>query len=550
MNWSNTSLTFTGNAQAPAATATNTVNGDKIGVTVTGRQTNAGRNYPATATALTGDKAGNYKLPGDNTQTFFTISPAALAVSASGYSGAYDKAAHGITVDVGASGATVYYGTSALTADNYRAAGSTANPTYTDVGNYTVYYYVATDNYEQNPVRGTQVVSIGRATGSATEAQKPTATNPTWTGAAQVLVEAPASLPEGYTKVLYSTDETECKETAPTGTDAKAYTVHVKYVGDENHNDFTIDPITSAIGRAAATAAAPKAVSGLTYNGREQTLVSAGSATDGTMQYALSADGPFAEALPVGKDAKTYEVYYKAAGDANHSDSAVGGPVSVTIAPKTVGLTWADTTFTYDGQSHAPTATATGLVSGDACAVTVTGEQANVGSHTATAAGLSNGNYALPSAKTQGFAIGKKDVTVAAKAQTVELGDGIKTGADQATLSGAAEGHTLSTVTLTASSTAQLTTDGTVTPSAVRIADASGNDVTDNYSITYEDGTLTVVPKPGDIDTEVKTGEDVPQTQVSGLTPTVAESVASAEEKARVKAGETLLLYLDIENIR
>ena len=58
------------------------------------------------------------------------------------------------------------------------------------------------------------------------------------------------------------------------------------------------------------------------------------------------------------------------------------------------------------------------------------------------------------------------------------------------------------------------------------------------------------MPKPGDIDTEVKTGEDVPQTQVSGLTPTVAESVASAEEKARVKAGETLLLYLDIENIR
>ncbi len=73
--------------------------------------------------------------------------------------------------------------------------------------------------------------------------------------------------------------------------------------------------------------------------------------------------------------------------------------------------------------------------------------------------------------------------------------------------------------------------------------------MTDNYNITYEDETLTVVPKPGDIDTEVKTGEDVPQTQVSGLTPTVAESVASEEEKARVKAGETLLLYLDIENI-
>ena len=71
-------------------------------------------------------------------------------------------------------------------------------------------------------------MSIGKATGSATAAQKPTATNPTWTGAAQALVKAPDSLPEGYAKVLYSTDGTDWKEVVPTGTEAKKYTVYVR----------------------------------------------------------------------------------------------------------------------------------------------------------------------------------------------------------------------------------------------------------------------------------------------------------------------------------
>jgi hypothetical protein len=69
LNWTNTSLTYNGSAQTPTCTATGTVNGDEIGVTVSGAKTEVG-DYTATATALTGEKAGNYKLPAANTQAF------------------------------------------------------------------------------------------------------------------------------------------------------------------------------------------------------------------------------------------------------------------------------------------------------------------------------------------------------------------------------------------------------------------------------------------------------------------------------------------------
>lgn len=69
LSWGTTPFIYNGTAQAPTATATNLKNEDVIGVTVDGAQTNAG-DYTATASALTGDKKDNYKLPTANTQDF------------------------------------------------------------------------------------------------------------------------------------------------------------------------------------------------------------------------------------------------------------------------------------------------------------------------------------------------------------------------------------------------------------------------------------------------------------------------------------------------
>ena len=80
------------------------------------------------------------------------------------------------------------------------------------------------------------------------------------------------------------------------------------------------------------------------------------------------------------------------------------------IAPKTVALTWTDTSVTYNGQAQAPGATAVGLIPGDECAVTVQEVGPNAGSYTARAIALSNGNYALPEDATQAFVIAPKTV--------------------------------------------------------------------------------------------------------------------------------------------
>ena len=81
--------------------------------------------------------------------------------------------------------------------------------------------------------------------------------------------------------------------------------------------------------------------------------------------------------------------------------------VEFTIAPKSIGVAWSNTEFTYDGTAHKPTATATGLVSGDSLTLTVTGAQTNAGSYTATVAAFEQGNYKLESTSTQAFTIAK-----------------------------------------------------------------------------------------------------------------------------------------------
>ena len=68
-----------------------------------------------------------------------------------------------------------------------------------------------------------------------------------------------------------------------------------------------------------------------------------------------------------------------------------------TITKATIGLSWNSSTYDYDGTEKTVTATATGLVEGDACNVTLTGNTATaVGKYTATATDLDNTNYQLP----------------------------------------------------------------------------------------------------------------------------------------------------------
>ncbi|MBR0282013.1 MAG: InlB B-repeat-containing protein, partial [Oscillibacter sp.] len=171
-----------------------------------------------------------------------------------------------------------------------------------------------------------------------------------------------------------------------------------------------------------ATLDTAPAAQSLTYNGAEQALVTAGAATGGAVQYKAGDSGAYSETVPTAKNAGTYTVYYKVVGDDTHTDTAEAS-VSVMIAPKETALEWADTALTYNGAAQKPTATVSNLASGDSCGVTVTGEQTDAGTYTATATALDNANYTLPTTATKAFTIGKATLTVTAAAQSKTYGE-------------------------------------------------------------------------------------------------------------------------------
>jgi len=85
---------------------------------------------------------------------------------------------------------------------------------------------------------------------------------------------------------------------------------------------------------AATVTTPPTAVTPLTYDGDPQALVNAGTAANGTMQYALgnssAATSAWSASIPEGTGAGTYYVWYKAAGNSGYTDSAPSPPPATT----------------------------------------------------------------------------------------------------------------------------------------------------------------------------------------------------------------------------
>lgn len=144
------SYTYTGEAIEPSVTV-------KLGEITLTYQTDFTLAYSNNLTVGN----GTVTITGQRTytgsvDTTFTITPASMTVSASGYEGTYDGKAHGISVTA-PEGATVMYGT---TKGTYEL---TASPTYTDTGTYKVHYQVTKNNY--TTVTDSATVEISQAAG-------------------------------------------------------------------------------------------------------------------------------------------------------------------------------------------------------------------------------------------------------------------------------------------------------------------------------------------------------------------------------------------------
>ena len=89
----------------------------------------------------------------------------------------------------------------------------------------------------------------------------------------------------------------------------------------------------------ATASKAPTAKSGLIYNGNAQTLINAGTASGGTMYYAVGGNSAptsgWSTSLPSKAEPGTHNVWYYVKGDADHNDSA---PAKVSVSIDKAGI--------------------------------------------------------------------------------------------------------------------------------------------------------------------------------------------------------------------
>jgi methionine-rich copper-binding protein CopC len=302
-------------------------------------------------------------------------------------------------------------------------------PARTDAGSYVVHYKVVGDG--NHAVDSAQAGSVTVAI-SPKEVISPTITvSGTYTydgsakepGAANVKVEDGATLiPSGEYTLSY-------RDNVNAGTAAVIVT-------NANGGNYIVNGEAAfEIAKAAATVdAAPTGKTGLHYNGSAQELLATqGTATGGTMAYALSQTGEYSAAIPTGKAVGEYEIWYKVLGDANHSDSAAAAlspKVEIgknTVSNPTIQIT--PPSATYNGKKQEPTVTVKDddglLIDGSEYTVDYLDENNNsdltqVGTYTVTITEATGGNYTFSTTKTATFTITPADQTALAITGTRE----------------------------------------------------------------------------------------------------------------------------------
>ena len=275
-------------------------------------------------------------------------------------------------------------------ADSTQSVGSVVSPAATFKANFA-----GDNNY--NAASNVDVpVTVGKADSSVTTV--PTANTLTYNGQAQELVAA--GTPSGGT-MEYSLDGSTWSTSIPTGTNAGSYTVYYRVKGDGNHNDLQnkdTQKVDVSIAKKALTVAADAKSKVYGAENPALTYTVTGLLGTDTLTGSLACDATTTSGVD------NYAITQGTLANDNYEITYTGA--NLTVTQKEVGLEWANTSLSYTGSAQKPTATATGLVNGDTCEVTVSGEQIAVGTgYTATATALSDGNYKLPSDATTTFSI-------------------------------------------------------------------------------------------------------------------------------------------------
>ena len=151
----------------------------------------------------------------------------------------------------------------------------------------------------------------------------------TW-GATEFTYDGSAHAPTAMATGLVGSDACDVTVEGAQTDAGSNYTATATGLSNTNYKLPAANTTTFSIAKVASSVTKAPTANTLTYTGSAQSLVTAGEASGGTIEYSLD-NQTYSETIPTGTDARSYTVYYKVVGDANHED-ATGGQVSVTIS--------------------------------------------------------------------------------------------------------------------------------------------------------------------------------------------------------------------------
>ena len=403
------SYTYTGSAIKLTASSEEIVGEDDVTFTVSGENvnvvdqtvTNAGT-YDLTVT-LGGEQGGNYEVAGEPS---VTIGKAGVEIVWTNEdeleSAVYNGQPYEVKVDVRFNGQSVGSASIKYTSDEVTVTEAV------NAGSYTAEAtFAGTDNF--NATTASYDFTIAKMV-----------LNGEWKVASDMNMTYDGTSKEGYATWTWTTEPVNESDVTvgykyelggaivDDVIDAGNYNVYAVFTGNTGNYDIKSDIFELTVARRAVTVKWSESVSFI-YNGAEQ-------APAATAQNVVEGDSLTLTVTGAQKDVGTYTATVEAASVTGNYVLAEDATVKFTIAPKSIGVAWGNTAFTYNGLAQKPTATATGLVEGDSLTLTVTGEQTNANAegetYTATVKAFEQGNYKLESTSTKAFTIKKADLTV------------------------------------------------------------------------------------------------------------------------------------------
>lgn len=338
-----------------------------------------------------GEAAGTYAITpaGEKTQGNYTVTykpgtltitkSGKLTVSATGYEGVYDGAAHSALASPNvADGTTVSY----KVGDD--GTWSTTAPSITDAGTMKVYVKAENPNYETATAETTLKVTPKPVTVKANDASK-------------VFGEKDPDKFTADVDGLLGNDKVSFDVKRMAGQDAGTYAIIPSGEKEQGNYKVTYENGTFTIYKSKALTVSAPDYKG-EYDGKSHGTTAAAKAGDypapaGTkIYYSTSENGPWAEESPSITDAGTKTVYVKAE---NPNFETARNSATLTVTPKEVTVTADDKSKKYGDKDPELTASVKGTLNGDTVKYQLSRESGeNVGKYAITPSGKEDqGNY-------------------------------------------------------------------------------------------------------------------------------------------------------------